>query len=104
MSPSLSLPSAVEVVEEDAAFSVAERSKKEGEDDEASTGGDDDDDDDDGRARIGMRLGCCCRSATDPPPRAPVCAVARCMMMLFEKRGFCYRPMRRSSNAKEEER
>ena len=103
MSPSLSLPSAVEVVEEDAAFSVAERSKKEGEDDEASTGGDDDDDDD-GRARIGMRLGCCCRSATDPPPRAPVCAVARCMMMLFEKRGFCYRPMRRSSNAKEEER
>ena len=60
MSPSLSLPSAVEV-DEEAAFSVAERSRKEGE--EA---------DDDGRERIGMRL--CCRSATEPPaaPRAPV--------------------------------
>ena len=81
MSPSLSLPSAVEV-DGEAAFSVAERSRKEGDDD--------DDGDDDGRERIGMRLSCCfCRSATDPPaaPRAPVCAVARCMMPGFVEKG-----------------
>lgn len=79
MSPSLSFPSAVEV-DGEAAFSVAERTRKEGE--EA-------DDDDDGRERTtGMRL-LCCRSATDPPaaPRAPVCAVARCIMPGFVEKG-----------------
>ena len=82
MSPSLSLPSAVEV-DEEAAFSVAERSRK-GEDDDNGSG----DAGNDGRAtRVGMRLCCCCRSATDPPaPRAPICAVARCMMLCSAKR------------------
>lgn len=77
MSPSLSFPSAVEV-DGEAAFSVAERTRKEG--DEA--------DDDDGRERTGMRL-LCCRSATDPPaaPRAPVCAVARYIVSGFVEKG-----------------
>jgi hypothetical protein len=82
------LPSAVEV-DEEAAFSVAERSKKEGDADG--------DDDDDGRESIGMRLCCCCRSATGPPPpRAPVCAVARCMIPGFVgKRSCCLKRRQR---------